>query len=96
VAAQDDSPKPARSPVLSRRVRSWLEWAIVIIGALAISFGIRGYLVQTFSIPSASMVPTLQVGDRILVNKQTSDLSELSRGDIVVFPTRSRPTSTTS
>ena len=85
MADPDDNPSATRSPMLSRRVRSWLVWGIVILGALAISFGIRGYLIQTFSIPSASMVPTLQVGDRILVNKQASDLSELSRGDIVVF-----------
>ncbi len=81
----DQSPRTTRPPRLSRRVRSWLEWGIVLVGALAISFGIRGYLIQTFSIPSESMVPTLQIGDRILVNKQASDLSDLNRGDIVVF-----------
>lgn len=58
---------------------------MVIVGALAISFGIRAYLVQTFSIPSESMVPTLQVGDRILVDKRADGLGDLDRGDIIVF-----------
>ncbi len=79
------SDEPAPPTARSRRVRSWIEWGVVILGALVISFGIRAYLVQTFSIPSESMVPTLEVGDRILVNKQASDLGDLTRGDIVVF-----------
>jgi len=46
---------------------------------------LRTYVVQSFYIPSPSMVPTLQVGDRIMVNKLSYDLHGVHRGDIVVF-----------
>jgi signal peptidase I len=46
---------------------------------------LRSFVVQTFYIPSQSMEPTLQVGDRILVNKLSYHLHGVDRGDIVVF-----------
>jgi signal peptidase I len=49
---------------------------------------LRTFVVQTFFIPSGSMEPTLQIGDRILVNKLSYHLHGVDRGDIVVF---SRP-----
>ena len=45
----------------------------------------RTFVVQTFFIPSASMEPTLQVGDRILVSKLSIDFGTVHVGDIVVF-----------
>jgi len=55
---------------------------------------IRPFLVQAFYIPSGSMVPTLRVHDRILVNKFVYRLNEPRRGDIVVFeaPPQAHPT----
>ena len=44
-------------------------------------------MVQTFFIPSASMEPTLMIGDRILVDKVSYHLHAVHRGDIVVFAT---------
>src|SRR3546814_18504186 len=41
--------------------------------------------IQAFYIPSESMEPTLDVGDRVLVNKLSYDLHDINRGDIVVF-----------
>jgi signal peptidase I len=46
---------------------------------------IRPFVVQAFFIPSGSMIPTLQPGDRILVNKFIYRLNEPKRGDIIVF-----------
>ena len=46
---------------------------------------LRTYVVQSFSIPSLSMSTTLQVGDRIIVNKLSYDFHGVHRGDIVVF-----------
>jgi len=46
---------------------------------------LRLFIVQTFYIPSPSMVPTLDVGDRIIVNKLAYHLHGVGRGDIVVF-----------
>jgi signal peptidase I len=67
----------------------WLrEILVVVLVALAVALLLRVFVVQTFFIPSGSMEPTLQVGDRILVNKLSYHLHGVGRGDIVVF---SRP-----
>lgn len=75
-------PEPRRA---RRRRRLVLEWTFIIVLAVAVSFIMRTYVVQTFFIPSASMQPTLQVGDRILVSKLSVDFGTIHRGDIVVF-----------
>jgi signal peptidase I len=61
---------------------------VVVVVALVVAIVLRTFVVQTFYIPSGSMLPTLQVGDRILVNKLSYHLHNVGRGDIVVF---SRP-----
>lgn len=66
-------------------LRRSLEWAALIAGALIVALGVRATLIQTFYIPSESMEPTLQVGDRILVNKLSYRLHDVHRGDVVVF-----------
>lgn len=67
------------------RVRSLIEWVAVIIGALVVALVVKTFLFQAFYIPSASMEPTLEKGDRVLVNKLSYDLHDVHRGDIVVF-----------
>jgi signal peptidase I len=85
----DEVPDPrARRRRRSPRLRTWIEWVAIVALALLAAFAIKTWLVQAFYIPSASMVPTLQVGDRILVDKVSYDLHSIHRGDIVVF---SRP-----
>lgn len=76
------TPGPTRG---QRRRRIAIEWAVIVVLAVLVSFLMRTYVVQTFFIPSASMEPTLQVGDRILVSKLSVDLGTIHRGDIVVF-----------
>lgn len=63
----------------------WIELPVLILVALALAVGIKAFAVQVFRIPSASMYPTLQVGDRVVVVKMFFDASSLRRGDIVVF-----------
>jgi signal peptidase I len=65
--------------------RAALEWGILIVVAIVIAIVIKTFLFQAFYIPSESMVPTLEVGDRVLVNKLSYDLHDVHRGDIVVF-----------
>ena len=65
--------------------RAVVEWGILIVAALVIALVIKTFLFQAFYIPSESMVPTLEVGDRVLVNKLSYDLHDVHRGDIVVF-----------
>lgn len=70
---------------MSRSARSAVEWVAVIIGALVVALVVKTFLIQAFYIPSESMVPTLQVGDRVLVNKQSYRSGDIERGDVVVF-----------
>jgi signal peptidase I len=72
----EDTPKKSR----------WLrETAVVVVVALVAAILLRTFVVQTFFIPSGSMEPTLQIGDRILVNKLSYHLHGVDRGNIVVF-----------
>ena len=74
----------------SRR-REVLEWVVLIGAALVIALLIKTFLFQAFFIPSESMVPTLKVGDRVLVNKLAYDYGDVDRGDVVVFKAPRRP-----
>ncbi len=65
--------------------RAAIEWGILIVAALVIAIVIRTFVFQAFYIPSESMVPTLKVGDRVLVNKLSYKLHDPRRGDIIVF-----------
>lgn len=74
-----------------------VEYARSFFPVLLVVFVLRSFLVEPFQIPSSSMVPTLEVGDYILVNKYTYgirlpvlrnkvfDLNEPQRGDVMVF-----------
>src|SRR6266436_8569766 len=75
---------PPRKAPPSRR-RALAGWAIILALALLLTFGIRAFAFQAFSIPSTSMVPTLDIGDRILVQKAFFNWHQLREGDIVVF-----------
>jgi signal peptidase I len=57
----------------------------LLLIAFILALLIKTFLVQAFYIPSVSMVPTLQVGDRVLVNKLTYRFHPPGRGDILVF-----------
>ena len=64
----------------------WKELPILIVVALVLALLIKTFLVQAFSIPSGSMENTLQVGDRVLVDKLTPHFGDKpSRGQVVVF-----------
>jgi signal peptidase I len=65
--------------------RTFVEWVLVVAGALLVALVIKTFLVQAFYIPSSSMEPTLRIGDRVLVNKVSYHVHDVNRGDIVVF-----------
>jgi signal peptidase I len=73
------------SPRRRRRTRSLAETAIIILVAVLLAFVVRAYVFQTFWIPSSSMVPTLSVYDRILVEKAFFNWHDVRAGEIVVF-----------
>ena len=62
-----------------------IEWIVVVAGAVGLALVIKAFVLQAFFIPSLSMAPTLEVGDRVLVNKLAYRIGDVSRGDIVVF-----------
>jgi signal peptidase I len=73
---------PKRKNSLRRTV---LEWVGVALVAALLALGIRTFALQAFYVPSPSMVPTLEVGDRILVQKLFFSPADLHTGDIIVF-----------
>ena len=80
---------PADPPPGDPHPARWIKEAlIVVVIAVLVAVLLRAFVVQTFFIPSGSMEPTLQIGDRILVNKLSYHVHGIDRGDIVVF---SRP-----
>lgn len=75
----------------------WLDWTAGLFPVIAVVFVLRSFAFEPFKIPSGSMIPTLEVGDLILVNKWTWGLrlpvvnskitsgSAVQRGDVMVF-----------
>lgn len=57
----------------------------VVFFALILTFILRSYVVEARQIPSGSMEPTLQIGDRLLVDKIVFKFSDIKRGDLVIF-----------
>ncbi len=78
---------PAGPPAKAKpsNMRGAVEWVVILVGALIVALVVKTFLLQAFYIPSASMEPTLKVGDRVLVNKLSYDFHDVRRGDIVVF-----------
>ena len=70
---------------MSRKGSALREFPILVIVALAVSLLIKTFLVQFFYIPSGSMENTLQIQDRVAVNKVPFISRSISRGDVVVF-----------
>ena len=75
----------------------WLDWTAGLFPVIAVVFVLRSFLFEPFKIPSGSMIPTLWIGDLILVNKFTygvrlpvlqtkvTDGTAPARGDVMVF-----------
>lgn len=87
VLDRDAAPEGASSLDLrdKRKHSFWRELPVLIVIAFAIALIIKTFLLQAFYIPSASMEPTLLVGDRVLVEKVSYRFSDADRGDVVVF-----------
>lgn len=95
-AAQGDqppgSPGPTKPAGRHRVRRSWgRELAALFVIAIVLALIIRAFFLQVFYIPSGSMERTLEIGDRVLVNKLIYDFEPIHRGDIVVFSSKGTP-----
>jgi signal peptidase I len=90
-STEDDSPAagpgaPRTGRQRKNRRRSfWRELPILIAVALLLAVIIKTYAIQAFYIPSGSMENTLEINDRVLVNKIVYHTRDIHRGDIVVF-----------
>lgn len=65
--------------------RSFIEWVVVVGGAVLVALVIKVFVMQAFYIPSESMEKTLIKNDRVLVNKLSYHLHGVERGDVIVF-----------
>ena len=73
-------------PAVKNKLPLHLDFLIQLIIILALVFGfVRPFVMEAFWIPSGSMIPTLEIGDRVFVNKFTYRFTEPQRGDIIVF-----------
>jgi len=61
------------------------EVPIIVVAALVVSVVVKTFFIHFFFIPSGSMQNTLQIGDRIAVNKFANFFSDIKRGEVVVF-----------
>jgi len=73
----------SESPSLVRQLLR--EWGPLVLGTLVVALLIRAFLFQSYEIPSGSMIPTLEIGDRVVVNRLSYDLGEIERGQVIVF-----------
>ena len=64
---------------------SLLELVVIVAVALGLALGIQAFLVKPYRIPSESMVPTLQIGQRVLVNRIGNRFTDPRVGDVIVF-----------
>lgn len=61
------------------------ELPVLLVVAIALALVLKMFVMQAFFIPSGSMEQTLQVGDRVIVNKLVYRFRDIHRGDVVVF-----------
>ncbi|MEO6276807.1 signal peptidase I [Roseateles sp.] len=95
ISRVDGDVEPARQQILQQPW--WLDWTAGLFPVILIVFLLRSFLFEPFKIPSGSMVPTLLVGDLILVNKFHYGIrlpvlnkkiianNDVKRGDVMVF-----------
>src|SRR5918998_1196440 len=77
---------PSETPRAPKKAGGFVEFLVILAVAFVLVFGfVRPFVLEAFRIPSESMVPTLEVGDRVFVNKFIYRFTEPERGDVVVF-----------
>ena len=87
-AAGKAAPEPGKSAPAAKKKKKksfGRELLTIVVAAAVLTLLVKAFVVQVYRIPSASMENTLQVGDRVLVNKVVYHFRGIGRGDIVVF-----------
>jgi signal peptidase I len=84
-ASRQEEP-PQDRQAIKKKLPLPLDFLIQLFVVLALVFGfVRPFVMEAFWIPSGSMIPTLEIGDRVFVNKFIYRFTEPERGDIIVF-----------
>jgi len=99
--AEEDAPGTSEMPeaatATSPAPPSFARWMAETLGMIFLAFivamGMRTYVIETYEIPTGSMIPTIKIGERVLVNKFIYRFTTPKQGEIVVFadPTHSTP-----
>ena len=80
------APEENTSAATGKKPRKfWRELLTIVVAAVLLTLVVKAFIVQVYKIPSASMENTLEVNDRVLVNKLVYHFRGIARGDIVVF-----------
>jgi signal peptidase I len=82
---QDAPDEPASAPAGKRRKHFWRELLVIVVVAAVLTLVVKAFVAQVYKIPTGSMENTLQINDRVLVNKLVYHFRGVARGDIVVF-----------
>lgn len=80
-----NNPKPTTNDTQGHEENPWVETFKTLTLSVLLAFGIRTFVAEARYIPSGSMQPTLQINDRLIVDKITYNFQKPQRGDIVVF-----------
>ncbi len=84
-AGDKSTPRGGASAPAGKKKSFWRELLTIVIAAAVLTLVVKAFVVQVYRIPSASMENTLQIGDRVLVNKLIYHFRGIDRGDVVVF-----------
>ena len=82
---RQDAPRGRKAAAEAKKKSFWRELLTIVVAAAVLTLVVKAFVVQVYRIPSASMENTLQIGDRVLVNKLIYHFRGIARGDIVVF-----------
>ena len=86
-AAGAEAAEPGEGPPEARKKKKSLgrELLTIVLAAAVLTLLVKAFVVQVYRIPTGSMENTLQVGDRVLVNKVVYHFRGIARGDVIVF-----------
>ena len=81
-----DKAEPGKDAPAGKKKKSFgRELLTIVVAAAVLTLLVKAFIIQVYRIPSASMENTLQIGDRVLVNKVVYHVRGIARGDVVVF-----------
>jgi signal peptidase I len=80
----DTAPK-AKVNALKKLLRTGVEWLGLLVAALLLTLLIRTFVIDNRIVPTGSMLPTIQLNDRLFVDKLFYKMQGIDRGDIIVF-----------